>query len=710
MRKGSTVVKVSLVALWLGAAARAEDPPPNVPPEAKPAQPDLADAIDTVKSAPLPGEIVVSASRGVPLTYAGGRDVIEPDTLERYPDGSMSTVLRRVPSVVVLPENGNDSRASFGLRGNDPRRSGLITLLIDGVPACEAPYGNTDVDGLPISFERIWRIDVIRGGASVRWGPNSAGGVINFLTEPIPACPTTRVAARFGSDHEWSLLTSAGGTWDRFGALVTLVDKGGDGFRDNSEYEGEDASLKMRYALNDQDSLSVSVSRFLELDAEQPGGLPQAAYDEDPEQSLRKGADFRLETTTYKVDFVHEIERDSSFQLIGWWFEGQRGLFDFRPIAPPFTVSRQQHSDFRAAALEARYAWTTRIFGLKNTWFHSARYLIEKNRELYDRFPLSGGPAQRPFDLDAIFTGNAFSLFNEDTVALTDTVDLALGCRIDDIDMASRSRDTTQPLVERSRHFSEFLPESSLTWRFVENAAVYGSWQRNFLTPQYDTGFDPTSAAFRPVDPEHSETREVGTRVRALPGLEFAAAWFRTEFDDKIDFVNLPNGSKIAVNTGRAESRGVELSAHYEFARLAQTLRGLSAYGTLTRQRSKIKSGVFDGNDTPHSPRRLASWGVQYEHDTGLWGRVGGSHTGKQFKDPDNFTTGSADGIQGPEPAYTLWDAAIGWHQNPDGTGVSVTVGVTNLFEEEYYRRFVSGIYPGAPRQLYAAVGYTLTW
>jgi Fe(3+) dicitrate transport protein len=700
----TTLIAGLALALPLSAAAADDSAPPPAP---RSELQDEAERLSTRANAyPSPNEIVVSAARGVPLTYAGGRDVVEPETLARYPDANISTVLRRVPGVVVLPENGNDSRASFGLRGNDARRSGLTTILVDGVPISEAPYGNTDVDGLPIAFERVHRIDVIRGGASIRWGPNSAGGVINLVTEPIPDRPLARAKTRFGSHHDWSVASSIGGTWDQFGALLTAVDKGGDGFRDNSEYEDHDGSAKFRFAFGDDDELNLSISRFQELDAEQPGGLTQAAYDDDPTQSLRKDADFRFEANTYKADFTHRFGPASAFELIAWRYDGFRGLFDFRPILRPFTVHRNQNSDFAAGAVEARFTWTAELAGMKHAFFHSARYLTEKNREFYDRIPLPGSTASPSIDLDALFRGDSFATFNEDVVHVTDDVAIGLGARTESIDMGSLSRDPSKPRVTKDKSYHELLPEGSATWTFTKGAAVYASAQKNFYAPQYETGFDPTSLLLRPIQPEHSKSYELGTRVRAIEGLEFAGAWFATDFDDKIDFVNLPSGTKVAVNSGKARSRGFEASLSYDFGKAAQDLAGLSAFVTSTWMHSTIEAGKFDGNDLPNSPHRLASWGVEYDHASGAWARIGGSYTGKSFKDPDNFQTGSANGVTGPQPSYSLWDAAIGWRQSRDGTGFAVEAGVTNLFDAEHFRRFVSGIYPGAPRQVFFAASY----
>lgn len=656
----------------------------------------------------MPTEIVVSAADGgVPLHYPGGRDVIDRETLNRYPDANAATVLRRVPGVFILPENGNDGRIHVGIRGADPRRSGLTTVLIDGIPAAEAPYGNTDVDAMPITMERISRIDVIRGGASIRWGPNSAGGVVNFITEPVPEVETVRFGTRWGSDDDRSLWTSAGGTWDRFGALVTIVEKAGDGFRDNSDFTILDGSGKFRFALNDTDTISGSISRYTELDARQPGGLTGAAYADDPSQSLRKDADFRFDANTYSAQYVHEISSCSSLQFLAWYLEGYRGLFDFRPVVGPFTTRRVQESVFDHGAIEGRYTWATELGGMRHEFFHSARYLTETNKEFYYKNPIAGGPPITPYDLHADFDGHSWAFFTEDVISLTDTLKLAVGGRLEKIHMGSDSRDTT---VSRTQNYSELLPEASLTWDVRPKTALYGSFQKNFATPQYETGFDPASLAYRPIDPEHSKTREVGARVREIEGLEFTAAYFVTDFTDKIDFLNLSSGAKVAVNTGEAESHGFEFGASYDLGNAMPDLKGLSVYATLTDMRSTIESGVNEGNDTPDAPHRLASWGVQWENDDGAWVRVGGSHTGSAFKDPENYETGSGNGIQGPLPSYTLWDASVGWNQNADGTGARLSLGVTNLFDEDYFRRFSTGIFPGAPRQFFVAANYTIRW
>ncbi|MCB9914273.1 MAG: TonB-dependent receptor [Planctomycetes bacterium] len=650
-------------------------------------------------------DIVVTGERGVPLDYAGGRDQLDRATLETYPDKTPESVLRRVPGVYFLPENGNDARIHIGLRGNDPRRSGLTAVLLDGIPVAEAPYGNTDIDGLPIAMERVWKVDVIRGGASVRYGPNAAGGIVNFISEPVPFDPRLTVGLRYGDNGERGVWASAGGTWERLGVLVSGVYKEGDGYRERSDYADSDGAIKLRYALSDHETVQAYVSRFSEPQSNQAGGLTQADYDADPWQSTRQDNWFSFDTNRYTLQYENRIDEDTDFQLLTWYQDGTRILRDVRPVVAPYTLGREQHSEFSSQAIEARYGWATELGGLTHRFYHSARYLQETNGENYSRWDLATQVPATP-DLFADFEGRAFALFTEDKIALTDAFDWGVGFRLESLTMSGVALADQNQIV---KNYDVFLPETNFTWRVAPRTSLYGTYQETFYPPQYETGFDPDSVLYAPTNPESADAYEVGVRTRRVEGLDATLALFHTRFSDKIDFLNTPDG-KVPINSGDAEATGVELAFQYDCGASSDALAGLSLYGSLTEQRSEITSGANDGNDTPDSPHHLASWGALYQHlDSGLWGRFGGSHSSASYRDAANTPVGTADGLNGPVPSFTLWDAALGWNQREDGTGLALSVGVTNLFDYRYFRRFATGIYPGAPRQVAATISYTIS-
>ncbi|GHK19085.1 hypothetical protein ECZU03_28740 [Escherichia coli] len=75
---------------------------------------------------------------------------------------------------------------NFGIRGLNPRLTSRSTVLMDGIPVPFAPYGQPQLSLAPVSLGNMDAIDVVRGGGAVRYGPQSVGGVVNFVTRAIP--------------------------------------------------------------------------------------------------------------------------------------------------------------------------------------------------------------------------------------------------------------------------------------------------------------------------------------------------------------------------------------------------------------------------------------------------------------------------------------------------------------------------------------------
>jgi Fe(3+) dicitrate transport protein len=70
-----------------------------------------------------------------------------------------------------------------------------VLLLEDGVPLSFAPYGdNASYYHPPI--ERFERIEVLKGASQVRFGPQTIGGVINYITPRAPDELTARGRCR----------------------------------------------------------------------------------------------------------------------------------------------------------------------------------------------------------------------------------------------------------------------------------------------------------------------------------------------------------------------------------------------------------------------------------------------------------------------------------------------------------------------------------
>src|SRR3989338_11335713 len=112
-------------------------------------------------------------------TFLGGGDIQEAAF------GNVHEMLRKVPGVYVRDEEGFGLFPNISLRGVDTGRSGKVTIMEDGILAAPAPYSAPSAYYSP-NAGRMTGIEVLKGSSQIKYGPHTTGGVINYLSTPIP--------------------------------------------------------------------------------------------------------------------------------------------------------------------------------------------------------------------------------------------------------------------------------------------------------------------------------------------------------------------------------------------------------------------------------------------------------------------------------------------------------------------------------------------
>ena len=133
-------------------------------------------------------------------------------------------VFRRVPGLNVVDEEGLGFRANIGIRGLDPDRSRSVLILEDGVPMALAPYGEPELYYTPV-MDRMAGVEVLKGSGQIQYGPQTIGGVINYLTADATTTALTTVKLHGGQRGYFSGLASYGSTFGNTGQIVTYLHK-----------------------------------------------------------------------------------------------------------------------------------------------------------------------------------------------------------------------------------------------------------------------------------------------------------------------------------------------------------------------------------------------------------------------------------------------------------------------------------------------------
>ncbi len=138
--------------------------------------------------------------------------------------------LQSFPGVNVQEEDGFGLYTNIGIRGTSLERSSKVTLLEDGVPVAPAPYSAPAAYYMPL-LARMKGVEVIKGPDQYRYGPNTVGGTINFLSSPVPTEFIADLHSTGGSWNTKIVGAKIGNTWKNWSYLLEANNMITDGFK-----------------------------------------------------------------------------------------------------------------------------------------------------------------------------------------------------------------------------------------------------------------------------------------------------------------------------------------------------------------------------------------------------------------------------------------------------------------------------------------------
>lgn len=608
--------------------------------------------------------------------YAGAREVVSEQDLHETGSRTVEDALRLVPGVRTQDETGTGTLPNIGIRGLNPARSEQALILVDGIPATLAPYGQTGMSLFPLTMQSVERVDVVRGGAAVHYGPNNVGGVINFVTKPIPS--------EFGGSAREQLTLSDNGqvltdTYARVGGYVTddfgwqlhanLID--GESFREHSETRVSSLMLDADWLLGAGAQIKGRL-QYYDADTELPGALSPEAYEQDQKQSTRPHDYFVGDTVRGDVTFKKLFEDDSEFSWTSFAHDSSREFGFGSPLdSADATAVMTSPREFWVYGTEPRY---TANFdgGVPHKVMVGARYVREEVDFIVDRTDLSSGITTVPRDWR--FENDAYSFYVSDTLSLLDNrLKVTPGVRYESL--SSSFRNNADGATEANRT-TDSLPGLDVGYEVSPSAFVFANYHQSLRPVQFVhvvRGGDLSS--------ERAENYEAGFRLFPNDQVTWSTTAFRLDFEDKIEY---DAAAEQFRNLGEARHQGIENSLSWRPA----SMDGLELRGTYTYLDTEQLSGTYQGNELPFASRHQYTAMAQFESGSLSW-NLNGSYFSSAFSDSANTTEENASGSVGEIPAYWLWNAQLTKKFRWQGTPMKAGLGLNNLFDEDYYFRGV---------------------
>lgn len=693
----------------------AGNPPAGNPPAApKPKDPQRPANQQPAGNARLP-EVLVTESPDaaerqlteVPIDNPGGRDLIGPREVRESGAMTIKDLLRRSPGVFVQEETGSDALPNIAIRGvtnggEGAWRSINLGMYADGIPLAPAPYGGPGNSLFPFALERVYAVDIQRGGGAVRYGPNNVSGVVNFLTRPIPTEAIAYTRLSYDTFDNASIYAGAGGTTGRLGLLVEGVYKDGETFREGGDYTLQNYALKSSYRVSDSVRLFGQIETYDDA-TNLSDGLTLAEYLRDPKQTLSPQNRHSGDQRRANLKLEWDVGSNTLFELITYYYDGNRTFFlgspTFYGATNNLAFVQTTPRPMRTVAVQPQLTHTYALAGGTGEFHVGLRYLQEDIVRTVSRYLVNGTTQlRRSEEQYDYYTGSAWIenrfLFDEWTITP--------GVRFEYVQIDAKNRING---VGVEKDFTEALPGLTVARRMSESWSLFGGVQSTFAAPQAPQISITTN--LQDISAQYAWVYEVGSRTRGLDGLlSTDITLYHIDYSDRL--VQDPDQFDVFVNAGSSRHRGVELGLTSDLAAIG--LRGVSLWSNTSWNDSKFTNGAFDGNDFAGAPTWLASWGARYRHErSGLWVGVDGLYAGPAFTDAANTRDINANGTVGLRPSYSLWNCGVGWDTKLDEKNeISVLIGGRNVFDEEYFEpRAARGIFPGAPASMVFQFGVT---
>lgn len=655
---------------------------------------------------------------------------------------STGEALRKVSGVFVRDEEGLGLRPNIGIRGLNPTRSTKTLLLEDGVPVALAPYGDNAAYYHP-PVGRMESIEVLKGAGQILYGPQTVGGVINYITPGLPERSATRLRLSGGTNEftnayvRTSAVQGASGAVFDFGRWRAL------GARENVGSEVADGTLKLFVPLAAGQRLIAKANVFRERSQVTYSGLTEAEWAADARQNPFRNDRFdiarlggsvahewrrgpqRLLTTAY----AHDIARE-------WWRQSSNSEqrpndaadLNCRTMANLETGCGNEGRlrRYQVMGLEPRYSRPLLVGSLGGSLDAGVRV----HREVQGRRQLNGiahDSRSGTVAEDNRRTTDALAAFAQARVG-TDRWSVTPGVRVEHVAI---TRANQLPVagspsgVKGSLSLTEVIPGFGATLTVSDRVAVFAGAHRGFSPPRNEDVINNSTGAVVELDAERSTNLELGARSQPLAGWTLDITVFRMDFANQIVPASVAGGTGATLTSaGRTLHQGVELDvrgdlptigrfvpfvavattwipiARYEGTRFAFIGTGgadvvgkvyAAQNGGGTRRQESVT-----GHRLPYSPEFTLGSTLGLRHTGGFDVSVEAVHASRQFGDPANTTVTVRDGQQGLLPATTLWNVAANWTSAP--RGVTVFASVKNAFDTLVLVDRTRGLLPGMGR------------
>lgn len=666
------------------------------------------------------------------IIYAGKKnEVILVDSLDANKAiNNTRQILGRVPGLnIVESETGGFTANGISTRGLNPTQSIEMNTRQNGYNISGDVFGYNESYYLP-PMEAVSRIEMVRGAASLQYGPQF-GGMINYVLNEAPKNKkfewnSSETGGSFGL---FNTFNSIGGTINKISYYGFAQFRTMEGWRPNSKQWQLSAFGKIQFTPSEKLNAGVEYT-LLRNNIKMPGGLTDSMFKADPRTSFRSRNWLKSPWNIVSGYLNYNIAPQTFLSIksslmfsnrsLVWRNEdgGAAALDEKDPLTGEYVHREVESEDMNNATTEVRLTHDYNIGKMKNTLGGGIRYTYGWFKKQ------SGGEGTTGSDFDLSITGEYekdidftttnVAPFLENIFQVNDQLSITPGFRFEYLKSTSDGyKETDEGRLNTNEDRKRYMPLFGLgiQYKTTDYTNAYANISQAYRPISYSelTPIGVTSKIDQNLKDAKGFNADLGYRGTVKNYLNFDIGLFYIAYDNRIGTVLMNPGtsSQYTLRTNVANSIHKGLESYVEFNLLkylnSRSKKGLNIFNSLALINAEYTSGKFKGNRVETAAKYINRIGVTY-YDNRLSATFEMSNNGDAYGDATNAKI-SSDPVAGYIPAYTVLDASFTYRLK----SFSLKAGMNNIADKKYFTLRADeypgpGIIPSIGRNFYVGV------
>jgi Fe(3+) dicitrate transport protein len=657
--------------------------------------------------------------------YEGKKsEVIIPEQLvANVATNNARQIYSKVAGLNIWENDGAGLQLAIGARGLDPNRTSNFNVRQNGYDI------SADALGYPESYytpptEGIGRIQIVRGAASLQYG-TQFGGLINFnMKKPVTNRKLELLARQtVGSFGFYNSFTSASGTSKKLSYYTFFQYKTGEGWRKNSHFDNHTFFANINYAITERTKLGLDITQMGYL-AQQPGGLTDQMFNENPRQSNRERNWFKVNWNLFALHFDHKFSKSSDLNIRMFGLSASRYSVGFRPNRVATIDDNSERDlikgDFQNWGTEVRYLKRYSMLKIPSVVLVGSRFYHGFNHSTQGIGSAEKGSnfnyANEDDDItyDYRFPNRNVSFFVENIFYVHDKLSFTPGVRWEYINTTAKGyygtvyKDLAGNVIEKTKtdedrkNARKFLIAGlGASFKPSSHIDIYSNISQNYRSITFSDMrvSNPSSVIDPNLKDEKGYSFDLGLRSEQTTLFNYDVSLFYLDYNNRIGEVQFYDENNRVLrrrsNIGRAVIQGVE--AYGEIDLVGYIYPKQDAWsGVLFNNIALIQSSYkvsaisgVQGNRVEFVPAVNLKSGFRLGYKN-VKASFQYTYLSDQFTDATNATDGGVSAVVGTVPGYAIMDFSLSYQYKK----FRVESSVNNLANRMYFTRRATG-YPG---------------